>query len=124
MSCRETRMRKSTRALLVLSGLLLAATWSAAAPAYTARLVANARLRAGPSTEYPIVATLPVGAAVEVFGCEVNYGWCDAQRGPDRGWVDAVFLQMPSANGPVIIASGGVALGIPIVTFSFGSYWD
>ena len=107
----------------VLVGLLLTGG-AVPALAFTATLVTNAHLRAGPSVEYPIVAPMPFGAAVEVFGCEENYGWCDVQLGPDRGWVDAAYLQMGSPTGNVIVADGGVMLGLPIVAFSFGTYWD
>jgi len=112
------------RLLGLLAGALLSGGAAPAAHAFTATLITNAHLRAGPSIEYPIVTPMPVGAAVEVFGCEENYGWCDVQLGPDRGWVDAAYLQMGSPGGDVIVASGGVMLGLPIVAFSFGTYWD
>ena len=108
-----------------LAGLLLGAcAWAPAALGFSATALASVHLRAGPSVEYPVVSLLPAGAVVEVFGCEQNYGWCDAQIGPDRGWVDAAYLQAQSAGAQVIVADSGVMLGIPIVTFAFGSYWD
>src|SRR5689334_22556587 len=106
--------------LLLAAGALALAAWAPGALAYTATVVASVNLRAGPSTEYPLVSTMPAGAAVEVFGCEENYGWCDVQLGPDRGWADAAYLQMGAPSGPVIVADSGVVLGLPIVAFSFG----
>ena len=66
---------------------------------------------------------LTAGAPVQVYGCEQDYGWCDVQAGPDRGWVAGEYLQMPAPGGPVFIAGGGVGLGIPIVSFNFNTYW-
>jgi uncharacterized protein YraI len=104
---------------------LLAFTVAPAALAFTASVTTTVRLRAGPSTEYPVVTLLTPGTVVTGFGCEQDYGWCDVQAGADRGWVDGVFLQTRSPSGsPVIIASSGVTLGIPLVSFSFGTYWD
>jgi uncharacterized protein YraI len=103
-------------------GLMLAGAW-APVQAFTASIVTHVHLRAGPSISYPGVVMLAPGAAVEVYGCEQGYGWCDVQVGPDRGWVAASYLQMPSPSGPVIVASGGVVLGIPVVSFVFDTYW-
>ena len=115
---------RALRLLLAAGALVIAAAWAPGALAYTANVMATVNLRAGPSTEYPVVATMRAGAVVEVYGCEQNYGWCDAQVGPDRGWVDAAYLQMGAPSGPVIVADSGVVLGLPIVAFTFGTYWD
>jgi uncharacterized protein YraI len=45
------------------------------------------------------------------------------QAGPDCGWIDAAYLQAPSANGPVIVANSAVMLGIPTVTFMLNNNW-
>jgi uncharacterized protein YraI len=93
------------------------------ASAYSATVMAHAHLRAGPSIEYPPVVMLAPGAVVEVFGCEQGYGWCDAQIGPDRGWIDAAYLQMSAPSGPVIVADAGITLGVPVISFVLNSYW-
>jgi uncharacterized protein YraI len=98
--------------------------WSSAAFAFTANVVGSVHLRAGPSIGYPGVTLLPPGAAVEVIGCEGSYGWCDVQSGQDRGWIDAWYLQASSPSGSVVIAQGGATLGLPMVTFTLGTYWD
>jgi len=110
-------------ALAALSAMLLAA-WAPAALAAPAVVVANVHLRAGPSTEYPGFVTLVPGTQLEVFGCEEGYNWCDVQAGPNRGWVDAAYLQMSAAGHPVIVADSGVVLALPVVTFVFDSYWN
>src|ERR1700683_1731858 len=92
-----TRLRRIALAALGAGALCGAAPL---ASAYSATVMAHAHLRAGPSIEYPGVVTLAPGAVVEVFGCEQGYGWCDAQIGPDRGWVDAAYLAMSAPRGP------------------------
>jgi uncharacterized protein YraI len=108
----------------IAAGLLVCGWAPAALAAVAANVLATVHLRAGPSIEYPTVSLMPAGASVTVFGCEQNYGWCDAQIGPDRGWVDAAYLQIGSPRGPLIVANAGVTLGIPTVSFVFGTYWD
>jgi uncharacterized protein YraI len=110
------------RLSLAAVALVLAGAW-VPVQAFTASIVTHVHLRAGPSIEYPGVVMLAPGAVVEVYGCEQGYGWCDVQVGPDRGWIAASYLQMPSPGGPVIVASGGVGLGIPVVSFVFDTYW-
>lgn len=72
-----------------------------------------------------MVRLLTPGMVVTGFGCEQDYGWCDVQAGPDRGWIDGAYLQTQSpGGGRLIVADSGVTLGIPLVSFSFGTYWD
>jgi uncharacterized protein YraI len=103
--------------------LLLVLAVTRPALAAPANITSTAHLRAGPSVEYPVVAMLPPGAPVEVFGCEQEYTWCDIQAGPDRGWVAGAYLQMGSPSGALVVAGNGLTLGLPIVAFSFDTYW-
>jgi uncharacterized protein YraI len=105
--------------LLVAALAMPAAVW--AQLAYTIQAV---NMRAGPDREYPQVAWLPSGVAVDVIGCVEGYRWCDVAAGPNRGWVYAQFLSYPYQNQPVPIISGGAILGLPLITFSIGPYWD
>ena len=89
--------------------------------AYTTRSVT---VRAGPDSTYPVVASLPPGAPVGVGGCLSSYTWCDVYMGDVRGWVWANYLTYPYQSTQVPIYSYGPALGIPLITFSVGSYWD
>ena len=110
-------------ALAALGGVLLAA-WIPAAVAAPGVVVHTVHMRAGPSTEYPGFVMLVPGTQLEVFGCEEGYNWCDVQAGPNRGWVDAAYLQMSYAGHPVIVADSGVVLALPVVTFVLDSYWN
>ncbi|HKF97499.1 MAG TPA: hypothetical protein VKB20_04540, partial [Steroidobacteraceae bacterium] len=65
---------------------LLFVTWPAVGVAQMmATLTAGVHLRAGPDIFFPSVMILPPGAAVQVFGCEQGFNWCDVQFGLNRG---------------------------------------
>ena len=51
----------------------------------TARLTSQARLRAGPGTQYQALATLQAGTRVNVIRCQQQ--WCNVAAGFRRGWV-------------------------------------
>lgn len=97
------------------------ATNSAPQWAYASK---NINLRAGPSTEYPIVVTLMAGSTVSVQGCLSDYVWCDVISEPYRGWVYAGNLTYQYQGSPVPVASYGAVIGIGILGFSIANYWD
>ena len=112
----------------VVSGLLAGAAGLLALPgvafaqsqAYTN---SPANLYAGPADDYPPVSQLPPGAPVTVMGCVSGYTWCDVATPDLRGWVYAGDLSYPYQGSNVPILSYGTAIGLPIVTFSIGTYW-
>jgi uncharacterized protein YraI len=84
----------------------------------------NANLRAGPDSSYPSVAMLASGTEVAIEGCVDGWSWCDVASGDERGWISGNFLQEEYQGQRVLVPSYGVQIGIPIVSFTFGSYWD
>ena len=112
-------MRAWRSAALAVAMLLPLSAW--AQVAYTTQAV---NVRAGPDREYPQVAWIPGGAQVNVVGCVDGYRWCDVLVGPNRGWVYAQFLSYPYQGQPTPIITGGALIGLPLVTFSIGPYWD
>jgi uncharacterized protein YraI len=113
-----------TRARLIFCSILVgfAAYGSALAEeAYTSK---SANLRAGPGRDYPIVSRIPPGSSVEVAGCLEDYAWCDVIAGPDRGWMYSGSLEYPYEGRRVAILQEGPAIGLPVVVFSVGPYWD
>ncbi len=115
-----------TRFRLLPSLLLAAAAAVCAEPAVTTH---DVNMRAGPDVSYPRVATLGRGVTVDVVGCVEGWQWCDVIVGPNRGFVAASYLSYgyPAygySNAPVVIAQGGPTLGIPLIAFSIGTYWD
>lgn len=95
---------------------------AAAQQAFT-RISVN--LRAGPSADYPVVAVLGGGQPLDVMGCTGGYSWCDVVL-PDglRGWVFSQGLDYAYEQQRVPLASYGALIGVPIVTFTLGSYWS
>jgi uncharacterized protein YraI len=104
-------------ALLIASVPLVAA----AQEAFTLR---DVDVFAGPSSEYPPVATLPPGTPVTLAGCLSDWSWCDVIFANDRGWVYAGDLAYPYQNTRVVILDYGPRLALPVVTFSLDSYWS
>lgn len=85
----------------------------------------SVNLRAGPSVDYPVVAVLGGGQALDVMGCTGGYSWCDVVL-PDglRGWLFSQAIDYAYAQQRVPLASYGAVIGVPIVTFALGSYWS
>ncbi len=88
---------------------------------YVAKAV---NLRAGPATQYPIVAMLQAGVSISVEGCLSDYRWCDVVVGPTRGWVSAANIVYPYQGQNVPVLTYGALIGLGIVAFSVGDYWD
>jgi uncharacterized protein YraI len=109
-------------ALLLLSAL--ACALPALAQAEDGVTVANVNLRAGPDLQYPSIDLLAAGTPVDIQGCTEGYEWCDVIAGPDRGWVAAGYLQFLYESQPVIVQDYGPRIGLPIVAFAIGAYWD
>jgi len=113
-------MKRISR-LTVMSLSIFAATSAFAADGY---LTGDVNLRAGPDSSYPSVAMLGAGTSVAIQGCVDGWSWCDVAAGNNRGWVAGNFLQEEYQGRRVLVPSYGVQIGIPIVAFAFGAYWD
>lgn len=105
----------------LVAAVLVVPTVAFAEPAVTTQGV---NMRAGPNTSYPQVAVLGRGVAVNVVGCTDGWQWCDVIVGPNRGWVYAGYLSYQYNSVPTMISYGGPTLGIPLISFSIGPYWD
>ncbi|HET6555095.1 MAG TPA: SH3 domain-containing protein [Dyella sp.] len=81
-------------------------------------------LYAGPDVGYPPIAQLPAGTPVAIQGCITGWTWCDVVTMGTRGWVAGTFVQYTYQSQPVIVADYGARIGVPIVAFSIGLYWD
>jgi SH3 domain-containing protein len=63
----------------ILGAVALLALTTAIAAAAPATVRSSANVRAGPGTNYPVVATLPPGSVVDVEGCTGS--WCQVEQG-------------------------------------------
>ena len=95
-----------------------------AANAADAYVVSDISLNAGPDTDYPPIDNLSAGTEVYVNGCIEGFSWCDVSAGPDRGWVPGSFLEEEYDDQPVYLIDYGPRIGIPVVSFNIGVYWD
>jgi uncharacterized protein YraI len=76
---------------------------------------------AGPDRRYPRVVRLRTNASLMIYGCLRDRSWCDVGYQSGRGWVpggDIVIDYRGRRRGI------GAGMGISILAFSFGSYWD
>jgi uncharacterized protein YraI len=89
----------------------------------TAWAAKTAHLRAGPARDYPVVAILSAGTALDVMGCLRGYTWCDVVAGPYRGWVYAANIRFRWEGREVPAPDIGAQLGIGIIGFILGEYW-
>jgi uncharacterized protein YraI len=103
-------------AALLFSGAASAQTLAYAVPGGT-------NMRAGPSGNYPVVATILGGSAVNVYGCVRDYRWCDVIVQGIRGWASANRLEFVYGGRRVLVPSYYSYFGAPVVGFDF-TYWD
>ncbi len=95
-----------------------------AAAQQPAIVTTDVNMRAGPSTEFPVVDVIPDNDQVAVFGCIEEYEWCDVGWRDTRGWVAGEYLRYRRDTGYVPLIEYGPTLGLPVVVFSFDAYWD
>jgi uncharacterized protein YraI len=72
------------------AALLVSSAAALAAPAVAESTV---NVRAGPGTNYPVLARMRTGERVNVDRCIPGFRWCHVQRNGTDGWVAATSLR-------------------------------
>lgn len=107
-----------------LAVVVLAICVPAAAMAARGYATAEVHLRAGPGTGYPVVATIPDGAHLNIHGCLNDDAWCDVSFSGARGWVEADYLNYFHNGQYVYLPDNFDVVGVPVVSFVFDTYWN
>ncbi len=123
-----TTMRKGGvfMRLKVLAASMLAALVALPAIAEAAEgfATANVNMRSGPSTAYPAVTMIPIGAPLQINGCLNETPWCDVSFYGGRGWVAGRYIQATYQSRRIYVDRQYYRpLGIPTVVFNFDDYW-
>ena len=112
-------MRRAMHSLAALVLYAPLATWAA-----EGWVVDDISLQAGPDPAYPSIVELAAGTPVSIEGCIDGWTWCDVVAGADRGWIPGTFLEEDYGGQRVVVIDYGPRIGIPIVGFTLGLYWD
>lgn len=116
----------TTKSKVSLAVVALAAmfAYGGSASADDAMTTANVNMRAGPDLYYPVITTLPRGADVDIHGCLGEWEWCDVSWHGARGWVSSDYLATVYRYGQAPQRDYRWRSGVPMIRFSFNSYWD
>jgi uncharacterized protein YraI len=110
--------------LCLASSFAAAVAMPAVAAAADAVVTADLNMRAGPSTNFPVVGVIPDNGQVDVHGCVRGYNWCDVTWRDERGWVSASYLEYYYQERYVPLAEYAPTIAVPIIEFSVDTYWD
>jgi len=113
---------KYSVAKYLLAALVLSAPL--AAQAMEGWVVDDVSLQAGPDPAYPSIIEIQACTPVSIQGCISGWTWCDVVVGADRGWVPGTFLEQDYGGQRVVVIDYGPRIGIPVVGFTLGVYWD
>jgi uncharacterized protein YraI len=108
------------KTILSLAALDFVPLWASAAKGF---VVADISLQAGPDTQYPRRSrnSTPARTRRSRAASLTN---CDIASNGDRGWVPGTFIEETYNSQRVVVFDYGARIGIPIVSFSIGTYWD
>ncbi len=113
-----------TKILAPLATVAVMALAPMSAHAVTGFTDDSTSLRAGPGRDYPRIERLPKNVRVEVHGCLRRYDWCDVSYRGYRGWMDADDVKVAFRNTRGYIREYGPTYNVPLISFSFDTYWD
>lgn len=77
-------------------------------------------LRSGPGTAFPVVATLPKNAVLNVRGCLRDFSWCEVRNNRARGWVSGRYVRTFDNGRFVRIYETGPTYAVPVIVYERG----
>ncbi len=86
--------------------------------------ITNVNLRAGPSTDYPVIVTVPARAPISILGCLADYAWCDSIFEGNRGWMRSIYLSGYYQGSYYSLRDYAPRLGYRTVSFDINGYWN
>jgi uncharacterized protein YraI len=90
----------------------------------TGYMLRQSWLRAGPDYDYPTLRRIGRNTQVSVYGCLRDWSWCDVSYQRDRGWIPGRDIAVSYQGRRRSINTIAPYLGIGVLSFSFGIYWD
>jgi uncharacterized protein YraI len=124
-------LRAGRRVLVIAAATALTGLFALVAPepGFAARPngypITNVNLRAGPSTEYPVIVTVPNRAPIAILGCLADSSWCDVLFQGSRGWMRSIYLAgFYQGYYYPLRDYAAPRLGYSVVAFDIGNYWD
>ncbi len=108
---------KYARSLAVATAVAGTLAGGQAALAFTAFSNADLNLRAGPGTQYDVVATTNHDDQLDVRGCLQDITWCDVSWGQIQGWASADYLDVDASAGVKTLPLASNGMEIPIVDY-------
>jgi uncharacterized protein YraI len=113
-------MRTKTLSVVLAT---LAASFCVAGAANATPGYATQRLeiKAGPDDDYPTVGVVRQGSKLTINGCLRDWTWCDVTAMRNRGWVEGRSIQAYERGRRIAY---GAPWTVPLLSFTFSSYWD
>ena len=109
---------------LIAAAFLIAGFTAGAANAATGFTTQRVNMYAGPGNNYPRIERIGNRSQIYVHGCIRDYDWCDVTFRDARGWVEGDSIVIAQGRRRLVMRDYGPRYDLPILSFSFGSYWD
>jgi uncharacterized protein YraI len=69
--------------------------------------VTDLNMRAGPGSQYPIVATIESNGSVEILGCLEEAQWCQVNWQGNEGWSYSEYLAITETGEQIFVPQAG-----------------
>lgn len=112
------------RYFAILAAVLVMLLAPASAKAADSIVLQHTGLRAGPGTQYPLLADMIRGQRIEVLGCIRGWRWCEVVAGGLHGFAVGERLGTNWYGRNVQVGYYGPRLGLPFVEFTEQPYWS